>query len=155
MASVDITEKEEKDREENSNIEAIIRHFISDENAVRMMLDIWLIIQAWDDAHDGDPADHEPAYRAAMISLPANPVYQSFPVSLLIRQMFFDWQAANEFEYKKEHLKKAYMLRAGYYRVLLSVISFIHGDKAAENQAAAVWRCYGETFQQYEEEQNA
>ena len=154
MAESELIEKEAKDREEHSNIERIIRHFLSDENAVRLMLDIWLIIQAWDDAYDNDPADHCPAYRAAMISLPTNPIYQNFPISLLIKQMFFDWQAANEFEYRKEHLHKSYLLRAGFYRVLLTVISFIHGDKAAENQAAAVWRCYGETFQQYQEEMN-
>ena len=137
-------------------ITPVLHSFFTDEKAIALLLDLWLIMQCWDDAEDGDPnSHHSKAYRAALLSLPDNPHYLSCSVPFLVRQAYFDWVAANQFESEKEQPHKSYMLRAGYYRIIISLIASIEGIEAAEQQAADVWRCYGETFQQYEEEQNA
>ena len=144
--------KQQKDDKELNDINQVIRHFFTDPNVIKLMLDIWIIIQAWDDAYDGEEADHLPAYKAAMIDLPFNPIYQDYPIALLIKQMYIDWQAANQLEEQQEHLHKAYMLRAGYYRIITTLIAFIEGDTAAEQKAADVWRCYSESYDDYEAE---
>ena len=83
-------------------------------------------MHAWDDAYDGDPADHEPAYRRALISLPGNPLYQPCMVPFLIKQLYIDWMCANEYEANKEqeHLHKAYMLRAGFFRIMTTLVPY-------------------------------
>ncbi len=146
--------KREKDKFENLCTEKAVRYFFEDENAVQLLLDIWLVIQAWDDAHDNDLTGNELAYKKAMIDLPNNPLYQVCSVPFLISQLYVDWCAANEFEEKKDkhNLPKAFMLRAGFYRVMTTLIGILEGQDAAAEKAPQVWRCYGEIYEEYEEE---
>ena len=123
-----------------------------DAQTIDMLCDLWDVMQAWDDAEDGEIADHSDAYRKAMINLPNNPLYFSCQIPLLVSQAYYDWQAANQFERKGIELHKAYMLRAGWYRIVISVVHFIHGTIEAERLAPVVWSIYGETFEDYKRE---
>ena len=143
-----------KDNEENKNMLVHLNHYIQNDDARQLLLNLWLVIQAWDDAEDGDPHDHAPVYQRAMIDLPNNPLYQRCNLPLLIRQLWLDWTCANEFERNKEkdHLHKAYMLRAGFYRVMITLVDLTEGTASARRKAPMIWRCYGETYPEYEEE---
>jgi hypothetical protein len=132
--------------------ESQLNELFPDAPVVAMLVDLWDVMQAWDDAEDGDEADHSAAYKKALITLPNNPIYNSCNVQFLTAQAFYDWQTANIFEREKCELHKAYMLRAGWYRIVISVVHTLYGPREAERIAPVVWRAYGEKFNNYEEE---
>jgi len=136
----------------DSPIEKVIRAFIADENAVKLLLDIWIVIQAWDDAYDGDENDHVEGYKKAMVDLPNNPLYVPAAIAYQIKSIYIDWMAANKFEKRKEHLNKAYMLRASYYRIIIHIVDFLYGVDSAVDVADKIWSCYGEEFKDFEGE---
>ena len=121
-------------------------------DAVSLLVDLWEVMQAWDDAYDKDPANHHEGYKTALIDLPANPLYQSCSVPFLVAQCFYDWMTANIFEECGIQLEKAYMLRAGYYRIIISLVHMLQGPKEAEKKAPRIWGYYGEKFTDYQEE---
>ena len=73
-------------------------------------------------------------------------------IPFLVAQAYYNWQSANEFENNKEELHKAYMLRAGYYGILIMVVHAVHGQEEAERIAPYAWRYYGEKFEEYRKE---
>ena len=147
-------EKRAKDEEENRNMLVTLNHFVKNDDARQLLLNLWLVIQAWDDAEDGDPHDHAPAYKQAVIDLPNNPLYIPCHLPLLIKQLWLDWTCANEYERGREvdHLHKAYMLRAGSYRVIITLVDLTEGTDAAQEKAPRIWRCYGESYPEFEAE---
>ena len=134
------------------NEDKVVEHFFDDENAIKLLNDLWVVMQAWDDAEDGDEADHSYAYKKAMIDLPRNPLYIQCSVPFLVEQAYIKWCAANVFESNNVELHKAYMLRADYFSIIVAIYSFINGvDKAAE-KAHEIYTCYSEKFDDYAEE---
>lgn len=123
-----------------------------DQSPVDLLCGLWDVMQAWDDAEDGDEADHTSAYRQAMIDLPNHPLYQRCSIPFLVAQCYYDWKTANIFEREGRELHKAYMLRAGWYRIIISVIHLLYGNKEAERLAPTIWACYGEEFENYQRE---
>ena len=121
-------------------------------DAVTLLADVWDVMQAWDDAYDGDPADHHDGYLKAVVKLPENPLYHPLLMPLLIAQCYYDWMTANEFEQNNEHLDKAYILRAGYFRIVITAIHLLYGSESAEREAPVIWRMYTEDFTQYRQE---
>ena len=75
-------------------------------------------------------------------------------VPFLIKQLYIDWMCANEYEANKEqeHLHKAYMLRAGFFRIMTTLVDMLEGTEAAQEKAPRIWRCYGESYQTFEAE---
>ena len=129
-----------------------LEELFSEQAIVDLCSDLWLVMQAWDDAVDGDEADHAEAYKAAMIRLPTNPHYSQCVVPLLVSQAYYDWQVANKYEKERRDLEKAFILRAGYYRILISISHIIYGTDHTELIAAAMWDAYGEDFEEYKRE---
>ena len=123
-------------------------------DAVRLLMDLWDVMQAWDDAYDNDEADHHEAYRTALIHLPQNPLYNAYSVPFLVAQCYYDWMTANVFESAGIQLEKAYMLRAGFYRIIISLVHMLRGAEKAEELAPRIWGYYGEKFPDYREEQS-
>lgn len=137
------------------SIDHIIDRFVKDENARQYLKDLWIVIQAWDDAFDGDEnPDLADAYRRAVVDMPRNPYFLMPGVHTAARLMYLNWHAANQLEKEKIDLEKAYMLRAMYYQCILLAMDICHGQKYAEENAALLWRHYGEKFEDYLQEMN-
>lgn len=137
------------------DIEKIINHFVENQHGRKLLLDIWCVIQAWDDARDGDENEFtDLAFRLSNVDIPANPLYVPFNTLFQIQQMYLKWEAANAIEEAKlrEHLPKSYVLRAEYYQLIVNMICFLEGVQVAAAKAPDVWVCYGEPYEEYEKE---
>lgn len=136
-------------------IDKVIQHFVRDKNGQRLLRDIWDVIQAWDDLHDGDQNTQAAvAMRLANIDVPMNPLYQAFCTPLQMQKLYLKWRASNAIEEAKlrEHLHKSYMLRAEYYQLIVDMICLLEGLEIAALKAPDVWVCYGESYPEYENE---
>lgn len=145
----------DKAAREKEAITNVIEHFIENEQARRLLLDIWDVVQAWDDAEDGDVNPQTSrAFRLSNVDLPTNPLYGPFGTAFQIQQMYLKWEAANAFERANmpELLHKSYMLRAEYYQLIVNMVCFFEGVEQAALKAPDIWLCYGETYQTYESE---
>ena len=137
------------------DIDFVIGHFVKDNNAQKLLRDIWDVIQAWDDLEDGDAnPNFSKAMRQANLDIPQNPLYAPFATAFQIQQMYLKWCAANAFERAKlrEHMPKSYMLRAEYYQLIVNMVCLLEGLEKAALKAADIWLCYGEAFEDYEKE---
>lgn len=141
---------------ELQNLENCLEQLNLPPSAVAFLLDLFRIIQAWDDFVDGDdmPRCEKDAAIYASFALPANPFYaQNMPILLpLIANQVLKWKAADSAEREGGNLHLAYGWRAGFYDVVLSVVSLVHGPIKAMELASAVMAMYGETFEDYAKE---
>lgn len=129
-----------------------LEEIFGDHDVVPLLLELWDVMQIWDDAQDGDENDFAKGFETTFISMFNNPLYHQLNINFLFTQVFYDWHAANVFESEGIELHKAYMLRAGWYRLLVSLVHMIQGKEAAKNAAPIVYKAYGETFEEYAEE---
>lgn len=137
------------------DIDFVINHFVKNDYGRKLLRDIWDVIQAWDDLHDGDTnPDLATAMRQANVDLPTNPLYQPFCTPLQMQKLYLKWEAANAIEAAKlrEQLPKSYMLRAEYYQLIVDMVCFFEGVEVAATKAPDIWVCYGETYPDYEKE---
>ena len=138
--------------ESDITTESLVEFFPDHPAAIDLLMDLWDVMQSWDDAVDGDPADHAAAYRTAIIHLPSNPLYNACLVPFLVAQCYYDWHTANQLEAIPDELNKAYMLRAGFFRIIISMIHLLRGPDVAEQEAPIIWRMYTEDFNEYQQE---
>ena len=139
----------------SEDIDVVIKHFVKNDQAQKLLRDIWDVIQAWDDLADGDAnPEFSKAMRQANIDIPLNPLYVAFGTAFQIKQMYLKWCAANAFERAKlrEHLPKSYMLRAEYYQLIVNMVCLLEGIEIAALKAPDIWLCYGEAYEDYEQE---
>lgn len=123
--------------------------------AVDWLLDLWRVIQAFDDVHDGDPVrDVMPALWASLVSMPGNPFYLSNAAALqsALAIAILKWHAANVAEESGKADERSFMWRAAYYDVVLLVVLLCRGQTVALHLAPAVMMLYGESFAAYREE---
>jgi len=123
--------------------------------AVDWLLDLWQVIQVFDDAHDGDPVgDVMPALWAALVSMPGNPFYVANAAALqgAVATAILKWHAANEAEDAGEADERSFVWRAAYYDVVLLVVLLCYGQTEALRLAPVVMLMYGEPFAAYREE---
>lgn len=132
-------------------IEKFARTYFDNENAVKLILDVWIVAQAWDDAHDGDDADHSLGYKA-MLDIQTNPISSQIPIAHSMNKMYRSWSISNVFEAEKQELEKAWMLRAGFYDLMIDVYHGLYGDEKAVDFGVQAWCLYGETLKEYLEE---
>ena len=126
--------------------------------AVDWLLDLWQVIQVFDDAHDGDPVgDVMPALWASLVSMPSNPFYVANAAALqgAVATAILKWHAANEAEDAGEADERSFVWRAAYYDVVLLVVLLCYGQTEALRLAPVVMLMYGEPFAAYREEFNA
>ena len=123
--------------------------------AADWLLDLWQVIQAFDDIHDGDPVgDAMPALWAALVSMPGNPFYVANAAALQssVATAILKWHAANEAEDAGQADERSFVWRAAYYDVMLLVVLLCHGQAEALRLAPVVMLMYGEPFAAYREE---
>ena len=140
-------------------IEALEDHFINaldlPQPAADWLLDLWRVIQVFDDIHDGDEvADVMPALWAGLVTMPGNPFYQANAAALqaAVATAILKWHAANEAEAAGEADARSFVWRAAYYDVVLLVTLLCHGQADALRLAPVVMMMYGEPFAAYQEE---
>ena len=140
-------------------IEALEDHFINaldlPQPAADWLLDLWRVIQVFDDIHDGDEvADVMPALWAGLVTMPGNPFYQANAAALqaAVATAILKWHAANEAEDAGQADERSYVWRAAYYDVVLLVTLLCHGQADALRLAPVVMMMYGEPFAAYQEE---
>jgi hypothetical protein len=140
-------------------IETLEAHFIDvlelPDAAVDWLLDLWRVIQVFDDIHDGDPvADVMPALWAGLVTMPGNPFYQANAAALqaAVATAILKWHAANEAEDAGQADERSYVWRAAYYDVVLLVTLLCHGKEYALRMAPTIMLMYGEPFAAYREE---
>ena len=140
-------------------IEALEDHFINaldlPQPAADWLLDLWRVIQVFDDIHDGDEvADVMPALWASLVTMPGNPFYQANAAALqaAVATAILKWHAANEAEAAGEADARSFVWRAAYYDVVLLAVLLSHGQAEALRLAPVVMMLYGEPFAAYQEE---
>lgn len=123
--------------------------------AVEWLLDLWNLIQVFDDIADGDHvdrADLDKAIWATLVGMPTNAFYARHSAWLIpaTAQAVLEWLASDCAEREGRASAQSYMWRAGYYRVVCLVASIEHGPSAEISEAAL--SLYGETLANYEKE---
>lgn len=136
----------------NTLIEAFKVRLKLPDDAVAWLLDLWDFIQVFDDYADGDPVeelDRDHALIAALVKMPSNRFYQQHQHWLVpaVAQMCMKWMASDLAERKGEADERSYMWRAGYYDVVMMVVSLVHGP-SSQNAWAAL-SLYGEAVKDY------
>lgn len=123
--------------------------------AADWLLDLWRVIQLFDDVQDGDPpGDPMPALWAALIGMPCNPFYQAHAAALQssVATAVLKWHAANTAETERWADERSFVWRAAYYDVVLLVTLLCHGKDAGLRLAPTIMMMYGEPFSAYREE---
>lgn len=122
--------------------------------AITFLIDLFNSIQIFDDYADGDEVTREDLNEliyATLFSIPSNPFYRDNNLSLLpvILTMIMKWQASDKAERNGEADEKSYVWRAGYYDVVLQVITICNGPKWTTQNADLVMMLYGEKYEDY------
>jgi hypothetical protein len=122
-------------------------------DAVEFLLDVWRLIQVFDDVADGDDvsrADLDAAIWAALVGLPDNPFFAKHRSTLtpIMAASIIKWQASDEAERGGWADARSYMWRAGYYD-LVSVVALL---SVGQDAAKSALYLYGETLESYREE---
>lgn len=121
-------------------------------DAVEWLVDLWNLIQVLDDVADGDAIDRPDLDRAiwsCLAGMPSNSFYQQHQAWLLpaCAQMVLKWMASDLAERNGDADERSYMWRAGYYDVVMTVTSLVHGPSS--EMAFRALAMYGETAAEY------
>ena len=122
--------------------------------ATHWLLDIWQLIQAWDDVADKDGIERDRLDRAiwaSLVTMPANPFYLANAGALQagLALLVLKWQASDDAERLGKADARSYMWRAGYYDLVLLVVLLTKGHATAMKDAMTVMHLYGETLHEY------
>lgn len=125
--------------------------------AVDWLMALFDVIQVFDDVADGDAVDRPDLNKAildSLVRMPANQFYLTYPAALssALQTMILKWQASDRLEREGNAGPKAYMWRAGFYDVVLLVVSLCHGPEATQEAAHLVLELYGESLEDYMKE---
>lgn len=127
------------------------------ESAIAWLLDLWRVIQAFDDFADGDAverSDLDTVIWAALVGMPCNAFFAANSQALLpvMATQVLKWQASDQAERAGNADAKSYMWRAGYYDVVLIVTQLCRGHDFARDAASTAMSLYGETYEDYMKE---
>jgi len=129
--------------------------------AAAWLLDLWQVMQVFDDLADGDPVDRatlDAMIYASTVDLPANPFYLAHAgqLSPLLASAILRWKGSDTAERAGHADARSFVWRAAYYDIVLMVVMICHGPKTAMYAADKVMALYGEKFEDYLKEfQNA
>lgn len=142
-------------------IDRMMAWYRGNEHAVQLSLDIYAVAQTWDDLIDRDREvsrdEITETFRRLIYTMPTNPFYAAHAHELapLMHDMMLRWMVANQLESDQNpgDLEKAWMLRAGVYQVFVYIASLAVDAAWAAVVGVDIWRCYGETLEQFIHEQ--
>lgn len=126
-------------------------------DACDWLIDLWAVIQVFDDIVDGDPVrdDHliSTVWRT-LVTMPVNPFFvansaQLYPV---LANAILKWQAANDMEASGQADERSFIWRASYYDVVMLAVFLCHGQAEASRLSSKVLTLYAETFADYRRE---
>lgn len=122
--------------------------------AREFMLDLWVLIQVFDDIEDGGECDTfevDRALWAALVNFPTNEFYVAnrHAISGVMATQILKWKAATQAENKGQADERSYMWRAGYFDILMYVYALLYGRIAAQERAQDIMSRYNETFEFY------
>lgn len=126
-------------------------HLGLSQSALALVVDLWALIQVFDDIEDGHTPKKDEADRAlyaALVGLAVNEFYSHHRAAIAPALLVAveKWKAANQAEKTGAHDAKSYMWRAGFYDVL-ALICLLDGKPVIPALSL-----YGETFQDYMKE---
>lgn len=125
------------------------------DQAVRWLLDVWHVIQVFDDVADGDEIDRahlNEVIWASLVGMPSNPFFIENASTLLpvLGLQIQKWQASDWAERYGQASEQSYMWRAGYYDLVLMVATICGPCNGIK--AAAILEIYGESYEDYKRE---
>ena len=126
-------------------------------HAQAWLLSIYSAIQVFDDVADGDTVSRPALDRViwdVLVSMPINPFYREHAHSLapIVGQCVLKWQTSDAMERDGKASPVSFVWRAGFYDLVLSVASIVHGQGAAIALGPVIACMYGETLETYLEE---
>jgi hypothetical protein len=127
------------------------------EDAENFLIDLYKVIQLFDDVADEDHVSRnrlDAVVWASLVGMPGNAFYVAHAKNLIpvLATQILKWQASDRVERSGNANPKSYMWRAGYYDVVLLVIRLCHGYDKAMELGPAVMTLYAETLNDYLEE---
>ena len=131
--------------------------FMGDPGAIRFASDLWEAAQQWDDLEDEGAGNHNAVLNWLSFEAMRDPFLASNAHVLkpAMLQMYLDWSAANVLEKgSDDDIGKAWVLRAGLYRVFHVVSWLIGGHEHALKCGPVIWRTYGEGRTAFTKEMN-
>jgi hypothetical protein len=140
-----------------STTDSLQQHFTHiglPKEAQAWLLMLWSVIQFFDDVADADHIERnelDAALWNALVSMPDSQFFQQHRSVLvpLVANAILKWQASDLAERSKEADAKSFVWRAGYYDIVLSVVSLVHGPVKAIAGAREIMSMYGESFEDY------
>ena len=122
--------------------------------AASWLMDVWQLIQAWDDVADGDEIGRghlDRAIWASLVTMPANPFYianfQALQAALAL--LVLKWKASDDAERAGQADARSFIWRAAYYDLVLLVVLLTKGHATAMKDAVKVMHLYGEPLDVY------
>lgn len=125
------------------------------DQAVLWLLDVWGVIQVFDDVADAEEVarhDLDSAIWASLVGMPSNPFFIQHASALLpvLGLQIQKWQASDYAERNGLADERSYMWRAGFYDLVLMCATLCGGCAAAK--AYGVLALYGEAYAAYKSE---
>lgn len=126
-------------------------------DACDWLVDLWSVIQLFDDVADGDAIDRDDldvAIWNALVALPANSFFQeNSPILLpLMGVAILKWKASDTVERDGRACATSFVWRAGYYDLVLAAVQIEHGPDVAMDIGHVVLKLYGESLEEYMKE---
>lgn len=128
--------------------------WFGDHEAAGFASELWTAAQEWDDLEDEGKCNHNALLQWLAFGKEYQPFFRRHQEFLrpAMMQMLLDWSAANVLDHEPEHVAKAYVLRAGFYRVLHLMVWICRGYDDAVRVGPDIWRHYGETLDELKAE---
>ena len=128
-------------------------------DAAQFVIMIFHFSQFFDDVADGDEIKREDLDMNifnCFVGMNSNPFFVTYRMQLLpiLDLIIIKWQGSDIAERTGRANEKSFMWRAGFYDLLMSVVSLCHGYKKANSMAVDVMNFYAETIEEYKEEFN-
>lgn len=145
---------------DKDNMEHFRSHFIElglPHDAIEWLLMVVNASQVFDDYADGDHVkrkDLDNLIYSTLVLMPSNTFFQRFSGSLLpvLSNVIMKWKASDTAERCGQADEKSFMWRAGFYDIILAVVTIVHGHEKAFELSSKVLSIYGETYKSYKEE---
>ena len=128
--------------------------FLGNREAVAFAAAIWDVMQKWDDVIDeGETASANDVFSFLLIRMDLDPFFSRHSVVLrpVLFDMYLSWRDATEMEKSGDpaDLEKAFMLRAGIYRLYALMAWLIGGEAHSRKVGPEIHRTYGERLADY------
>lgn len=141
-----------------SNVEWLMKNFTGPLNlpneAAQWLCQLYGCIQFFDDVVDEDKISRgrfDQALWDSLVGMNLNSFFiqNSYQLLPLTSSMILKWQASDKVERNGHADEKSYVWRAGYYDIVLMVVSICHGYKIATEMSDKVLALYGESYESY------